>query len=77
MTTIQIPDPVARRLKALAQRRGLEPGDLVGLMLDETDLRQEASAHDRLKDFCGVGTSGRPDVSARVDHYLAEGGYGQ
>jgi hypothetical protein len=73
-TTVSLPDDVARIVEFEAQRRRISVSELV---------RQSVVSHLKLSDgrprtipFIGIGSSGRDDISERIDEILAEEGWG-
>jgi len=74
-TTVDLPDDLARRVKAEAALRGRKLKDLVeeGLRLvleSPRDPRTGArpTLHDLMKDSCGVVDSGLPDLASNPKH---------
>ena len=74
-TTVDLPDDLARRIKAEAALRGRKLKDLVeeGLRLgleSPRDARAGArpTLHDLMKDSCGVVDSGLPDLASNPKH---------
>ena len=70
-TTVQLPDDLARQIKAEAALRGRKLKDLVeeGLRLvleSPRDARTgvRPTLHDLMKDSCGVFDSGVPDLAS-------------
>ncbi len=74
-TTVELPDDLARRIKAEAALRGRKLKDLVeeGLRLVlESPHRATRSVrptlHDLMKNACGVVDSGVPDLASNPKH---------
>ncbi len=72
-TTVQLPDDLARQIKAEAALRGRKLKDLVeeGLRLvleSPRDARTgvRPTLHDLMKDSCGVFDSGAPDLASNA-----------
>jgi hypothetical protein len=83
-TTIDIPDELFRRVKSEAALRGSKLKDLVeeGLRLvvekpssdkadpPATDVQpKKVTAHDLLKDLCGIYKDGPPDLSTNKKYF--------
>lgn len=81
-TTVDLPDELARRVKAEAALRGRKLKDLVeeGLRLVlESPARKQAgharpTLHDLMKGACGVVDSGVPDLASNPKHLKGFGG---
>lgn len=59
---------------------GLKAGDYLRIVFDEEEIRikrvqmlQPLSEDDPIWKLIGAGNSGKKDIAARHDHYLAEG----
>lgn len=59
---------------------GLKAGDYLSVLVDKEEIRlrkvqqiRPLSNDDPIWNIVGAGNSGRQDVAARHDHYLAEG----
>jgi hypothetical protein len=79
-TTVDIPDELFRRAKSEAALRGRSLKDLVeeGLRLvvdrpppeeKPQPLRRKPSAHDLLKDLCGIYKDGPTDLSTNPKYF--------
>ncbi|MFZ2006678.1 MAG: hypothetical protein WB697_18605 [Stellaceae bacterium] len=79
-TTIDLPDDLFRRAKSEAALRGQKFKDLVeeGLraVIDDPNPHQKpdekpkrVSAHDLLKDLCGIIKEGPPDLATNPKHF--------
>lgn len=74
-TTVQLPDDLARQVKAEAALRGRKLKDLVeeGLRLVLESPREARSGvrptlHDLMKDSCGIVDSGLRDLASNPKH---------
>ena len=81
-TTVDIPDELFRRAKSEAALRGRKLRDLVEeglrLVVEQPSLEEkparprrkpEPSAHDLLKDLCGIIKDGPPDLSTNKKYF--------
>jgi hypothetical protein len=76
---ITLPDEMVRRLESVAAARGetieelaLEALDVSPLLTDPTPVEGQARPRRRLA-LAGIGSSGGPGISDRIDELLAEG----
>ncbi len=74
-TTVQLPDDLARQIKAEAALRGRKLKDLVeeGLRLVLESPREPRTSarptlHDLMKDSCGIFDSGLSDLASNPKH---------
>ena len=74
-TTVELPDDLARQVKAEAALRGRKLKDLVeeGLRLVLESPREARTGarptlHDLMKDSCGIFNSGLPDLASNPKH---------
>ena len=78
-TTVDIPDELFRRAKSEAALRGRKLKDLVAeglrLVLDKTPAegepppKKKLSAHDLLKDLCGIIKDGPEDLATNKRYF--------
>ena len=78
-TTVDLPDELFRRAKAEAALRGRKLKDLIeeGLRSvidnpprgDKTVSEKRVSAHDLLKEWCGIYEDLPPDLSTNKDYF--------
>lgn len=73
---VHIPDDVAQRLAAAAAERGTSTEDVAAAVLTQhAPTATEAPVNDKTGHrfaFIGIGSSGRSDLSERVEELLAE-----
>jgi len=79
-TTVELPDDLARQVKAEAALRGRKLKDLVeeGLRLVLESPREARTGarptlHDLMKDSCGIFNSGLPDLASNPKHLKSFG----
>jgi len=68
-TTVSLPGPLARHLRARAQGQGRSVSAIVREALE---AYFEGQGPPELPSFAGVGASGRHDLSERVEELIAE-----
>lgn len=73
-TTIKLSDDLDARLRHEARRRGITISELTREAI-ETHLN--GPAHRRMLMSAGSGSSGRTDISERIDEYLQIDGFGE
>ncbi len=75
-TQIQLTEEQARRLKAIAQERGISVAEVIRQSIDllTRSSKQPAMAEKRLRalSIVGIGASGESDLATDHDRYLAE-----
>ena len=67
-TTVDLPDDLFRRAKALAALRGVKFKDLIEEGLLRVLESQESTAYDLMKEACGVMASGVDDLATNPKH---------
>ena len=80
-TTVDIPDELFRRAKSQAALQGRKLKDLVAeglhLVLDKPPAEKQEkparkpkpSAHDLMKEWCGISDAGPPDLSTNKKYF--------
>lgn len=76
---LRIPDELAADIEAEAKRLNSTKSEVARARLAAGRDKSAAQApgFDLIRDLIGTDEGGPPDVSARVDHYLKERGYGR